>query len=27
MPAPWHWRDTLLVILATVPLVVAVVAR
>ena len=27
MPAPWHWRDTLLVVLATVPLVVAVVAR
>ena len=27
MPAPWYWRDTLLVVLATVPLVVAVVAR
>ena len=27
MPAPWHWRDTLLVALATVPLVVAVLAR
>ena len=27
MPAPWHWRDTLLVALATVPLLVAVLAR
>ncbi len=26
-PAPWHWGDTLLVLLATVPLVVAVLAR
>jgi energy-coupling factor transport system permease/ATP-binding protein len=27
MPAPWRWRDTLLVVLATVPLLVAVLAR
>lgn len=27
MPAPWHWRDTLLVALATAPLLVAVLAR
>jgi len=27
MPAPWRWRDSLLVALATVPLVVAVLAR
>ena len=27
MPAPWHARDTLLVALATVPLLVAVLAR
>ena len=27
MPAPWRWRDTLLVALGTVPLVVAVLAR
>ena len=27
MPAPWRWRDTLLVALGTVPLVVAIVAR
>ena len=27
MPAPWHVRDTLLVVLGTIPLVVAVVAR
>ena len=27
MPAPWRWRDTVLVTLATVPLVVAVLAR
>ncbi len=27
MPAPWRWRDTVLVALATVPLVVAVLAR
>ena len=27
MPAPWRWRDTLLVALAVVPLVVAVVVR
>ena len=27
MPAPWRWRDSLLVVLATVPLVVAVLAR
>ena len=27
MPAPWHGRDTLLVALATVPLLVAVLAR
>jgi energy-coupling factor transport system permease/ATP-binding protein len=27
VPAPWRWRDTLLAVLATVPLVVAVLAR
>jgi energy-coupling factor transport system ATP-binding protein len=27
MPAPWRWRDTVLVALATVPLAVAVLAR
>jgi energy-coupling factor transport system permease/ATP-binding protein len=27
MPAPWHLRDTVLVVLGTIPLVVAVVAR
>ena len=27
MPAPWHWRDTLLVALGTLPLLVAVVVR
>ena len=27
MPAPWRWRDTLLVALGTVPLVVAILAR
>ncbi|HET9022431.1 MAG TPA: ATP-binding cassette domain-containing protein [Ornithinibacter sp.] len=27
MPAPWHWRDTLLVVLSTLPLLVAVAAR
>ena len=27
MPAPWHARDTLLVALGTLPLVVAIVAR
>jgi energy-coupling factor transport system ATP-binding protein len=27
MPAPWRWRDSVLVALGTVPLVVAVVAR
>ena len=27
MPAPWYWRDTLLVVLSTLPLLVAVTAR
>ena len=27
MPAPWRWRDTLLVAVATLPLAVAVLAR
>ena len=27
MPAPWRWRDTVLLVLATVPLAVAVLAR